>query len=198
MERSVLIWLLSLAVKKVLVVPSQVFRSDYFVTKEHDWQHSVESLRELAEYALLQGNVTILIECVNKYEVTLVRTIQDGINMAREIGCKNVKLAGDTFHMHLEEQHGIHNSIRKAGKDWLAHLHVGDNTREVPGRGCIDWKEIFIALQDINYDQAITFEPLPHRLTPEEIFNGRLDPDELDRELTFSLDYLKSIIYSID
>ncbi len=187
----------ALGAQKVLIVPSQVFRTTYFDSAEQDWQNAVQSLREVADYAWHQGNITIMLECVNKYEVTLVRTLRDGIRMATDVGRENVKLVADTFHMQLEEEMGIHNALRRAGKHWLAHLHVGDNTREVPGRGCINWKEIFVALSDINYEEAISFEPLPHRMTPEEIFGGKLDPDELDQELAFSLNYLTSIMQSV-
>lgn len=181
---------------KVLFVPSKVNGTNYYVSKETDWKHSVESLREIAEYAKTKKDITIVLECVNKYEVTLVRTLKDGIRMAREIGLENVKIIGDTFHMCLEEEKGIHNAIREAG-DWLAHLHMGDNTREVPGIGCINWREVMIALDSINYAGALSFEPLPHRLTVEEIFDGALDPETLTAEIKASADFLKSIIKSI-
>lgn len=184
--------------KKILLVPSQIFKPDCYLSKEEDWKHAVESLREVADYALNHGNITIMMECVNKYEVSLVRTLEDGIRMSKEIGRPNVKIVGDTFHMHMEEGNGIHNALRKAGKEWLAHLHLGDNTREVPGRGCINWREIFIALNDINYEEAISFEPLPHHLSPEEITNGGLDPEELDKELTFSVNYLNAIMQTVN
>jgi D-psicose/D-tagatose/L-ribulose 3-epimerase len=178
-----------------LMVPSQVNGNSFYVSKEVDWQHSVESLREVTQYAGTKG-VTIVLECVNKYEVMLVRTMEDGIRMCKQIGFNNVKIIGDTFHMNLEEENGIHNAIRNAGS-WLGHLHLGDNTREVPGRGCINWREIMIALKDIDYQGALSFEPLPHRLTPEEIFGGVLDPQELADELGFSIQYLKSIMQTI-
>ena len=180
----------------VLFVPSRVNGTTYYISKEADWNHSVESLREIAEYAKTKKDITIVLECVNKYEVTLVRTLKDGIRMAKEIGTGNVKIIGDTFHMSLEEEKGIHNAIREAGS-WLAHLHLGDNTREVPGNGVMNWREILIALDDINYSGALSFEPLPHRLTVEEIFDGALDPKVLTQEIKSSTDYLKLIIKSI-
>jgi D-psicose/D-tagatose/L-ribulose 3-epimerase len=183
---------------KVLVVPSQVFKTSYFSSMQDDWNNSVSALQEVADYAMHHGKITIMLECVNKYEVSLVRTLDDGIKMAKDIGMENVKIIADTFHMHLEEQNGIHNAIRAAGNNWIAHLHVGDNTREVPGKGCINWREILLALRDIDYQGAISFEPLPHRLTPEQIFNGGLDPIELDKDLSFSLNYLTSIMHLIN
>lgn len=184
-----------LGAKIALMVPSQVNGQNYFVSKAVDWEHSVESLRGVAQYAK-DKNVTLVLECVNKYEVTLVRTLGDGIRMCKEIGLDNVKIIGDTFHMNLEEENGIHNAIR-AAEGWLAHLHLGDNTREVPGRGCINWREVLLALSDIHYDGVISFEPLPHRLTLDEIFAGALDPQELARELGLSLAYLRTVMQMI-
>jgi len=179
--------------KNFLIVPSKVNGNKFYVSKQDDWKRSVESICEVAQYAL-DKNVTILIECVNKYEVTLVRSLEDGINMAKQTGLDNVRIIGDTFHMNLEEEIGIHNAIRRAGSEWLRHLHLGDSTREVPGNGCINWREILIALNDIGYDGALSFEPLPKRLTLEEIFAGALEPSELSRQLESSLNYLKSIM----
>ena len=181
---------------KVLIVPSQVNKQDYYISREQDWKHSVDSIRQVAEYAKTKG-VTIILECVNKYEVSLVRTLQDGIDMAKDTGMDNVKVIGDTFHMQLAEEQGIPSAIRHAGKDWLLHLHLGDNTREVPGRGVMNWRDIRAALDDIGYDEALSFEPLPHQLTLDEIFAGVLDPDELTAELKASCDYLKLIMQAI-
>ncbi|HBF38985.1 MAG TPA: hypothetical protein DDW50_16915 [Firmicutes bacterium] len=186
-----------LGAKRVLIVPSQVNKLNYFVSREVDWKNAVSSLCEVADYAKKQGNITIMLECVNKYEVNLVRTLEDGIKMAKDTQRDNVKIIGDTFHMQLEEESGIHNAIRRAGKDWLVHLHLGDNTREVPGKGCFNWKEIFLALNDIDYEAAVSFEPLPQRLTPAEIFSGALNQEELVKDLKFSLNYIKSIVQSI-
>jgi D-psicose/D-tagatose/L-ribulose 3-epimerase len=175
-----------------LIVPSQVNATDYHISKQEDWKHSAESIREVAEHAKDQG-IQIVLECVNKYEVSLVRTLQDGIDMAKQVELDNVKIIGDTFHMNLEESRGIANAIRQAGSKWLAHLHLGDNIREVPGMGCIDWREILIALDDIDYNGVLSFEPLPHRMTLDEIFAGALEPSVLSKELEFSLNYLKMI-----
>ncbi|HBE79321.1 MAG TPA: hypothetical protein DDW65_16340 [Firmicutes bacterium] len=186
-----------LGAKRVLLVPSQVNRLKYFVSKEEDWKNAVQAVGEVADYAKKQGSIVIMLECVNKYEVSMVRTLEDGIRMAEDTKRDNVKIIGDTFHMQLEEEIGIHNAIRRAGKDWLVHLHLGDNTREVPGKGSINWREIFLALNDINYEAAVSFEPLPQKLTPEDIFNGDLNQDELVKDLAFSLNYIKLIMQSI-
>lgn len=183
---------------KVLLVPGMVNRQTYFADRETDWKHAVESIRAVAEYASQKGNIKIMLECVNKYEVNLVYSLWDGIKMADEIGTGNIGLVADTFHMQLEEKDGIENAIRSYGKGAILHQHLGDNNREVPGKGCMDWKGIFMALRDIDYEGAVSFEPLPKHLTPEEIGLGMLKPGELEADLTKSIKMLKSIMDMIE
>ncbi|WMC93986.1 sugar phosphate isomerase/epimerase family protein [Kineothrix sp. MB12-C1] len=178
---------------RILLVPSMVNRLTYYVDRQTDWNHSVESIREVAEYAK-ENNIKVMLECVNKYEVNLVYSANDGKQMAEEIGTGNVGLVTDTFHMNLEEKDGIANAIRSAGKEFIMHQHLGDNNREVPGMGCMNWKEIFMALRDIDFEGAVSFEPLPNRLTPEEISAGMLDPDELEQNMTKSIKMLNFIM----
>lgn len=178
---------------RVLLVPSMVNRLTYYSDRQTDWNRSVESIREVASYAK-ENNIKVMLECVNKYEVNLVYSANDGIQMAKEIGTGNVGLVTDTFHMQLEEKDGIANAIRSAGKEYVMHQHLGDNNREVPGMGCMDWKEIFMALRDIDFEGAVSFEPLPKHLTPEEINAGMYDPDELEENMLKSITMLKSIM----
>jgi D-psicose/D-tagatose/L-ribulose 3-epimerase len=178
--------------KKVLIVPSRVMGTSFYESKDADWRHSVEGLKQIAEYAGSKG-IIIMIECVNAYEVTMVRTLQDGIRMARDTGCNNVKIIGDTFHMQLEEVLGIPYAIRQTGAGWLQHVHMGDNTREVPGRGCMNWRDFLLALNEINYSGAISFEPLPRKMSMEQLFAGELPIDEFTAELKQSFDYLQNI-----
>jgi D-psicose/D-tagatose/L-ribulose 3-epimerase len=186
----------ALGSKKVLIVPSQVMGSTFYVSKPVDWQHSVETLKKIAEYAKPK-DIIIMLECVNAYEVTLVRTLRDGIRMAKETGFDNVRIIADTFHMQLEEQLGIPHALREAGNDWLQHVHMGDNTREVPGRGCMNWRDFLLALNEINYTGAVSFEPLPRKMTMDQLFAGELPIEELVMELKQSFDYLQNILKTI-
>lgn len=178
---------------KVLLVPSMVNRLTYFTDRQTDWAHAAESVREVAEYAKENG-IKIMLECVNKYEVNLVYSLQDGIKLANDIGTGNIGLTADTFHMQLEEKDGIAGAIRKYGKGHILHQHLGDNNREVPGKGCMDWNDILRALKEIEYEGAVSFEPLPAHLTPEEIGSGMLDADCLEEDMTKSIRMLKAML----
>ena len=180
-----------LGTDKILVVPSQV-GAELYVDKETDWKNSVEALTEVARYAKERG-VSVMLECVNKYEVHMVYSLADGVRMAREIGTGNVGVVADTFHMQLEEKDGIANAIRNTGTEWILHQHLGDNNREVPGKGCMDWKEILAALRDIGYEGYLSFEPVPAHMGLTEVCTGIYDPDVLEDEMTRSLQMLRGI-----
>lgn len=59
--------------------------------------------------------------------------------------------------MNLEEN-SLGDAIRLVGGR-LRHFHTGDNNRNVPGRGHIDFDEVFRALADIHYTRDIVSEP---------------------------------------
>ena len=60
--------------------------------------------------------------------------------------------------MNIEEDN-IGDAIRLVGADRLKSFHTGDNNRRAPGRGHINWDEVFGALADIGYKGRIVSEP---------------------------------------
>ncbi len=64
----------------------------------------------------------------------------------------------DTYHMNIEENH-LGDAIRLVGAERLKGFHTGDNNRQAPGRGHIDWDEVFGALAEIGYKERIVSEP---------------------------------------
>lgn len=178
---------------RILLVPSEVFHLEHYADAATDWQHSVEAVRQVACYAK-EKNIKVMLECVNKYEVNMVYSLQDGIRMAKDIDTGNVGLVADTFHMQLEEKDGVAGAIRNTGKEWIMHQHLGDNNRELPGKGSMNWQEILKALRDIEFEGALSFEPLPGHLTPEEIGQGRYCADVLEKEMKKSMDMMKGIM----
>jgi sugar phosphate isomerase/epimerase len=176
--------------RSVLVVPSLVGQPGFFASREKDTMMAVESIGRAGEYARKQ-QIYLTIEPINRYEVGLVNSIYEALDMAWRIENDFVKIMGDTFHMQIEEGDGIANAIRRAGGDWLYHLHAADNTREAPGRGTMDWKEILRALYDIEYTGVISLEPLPKGSSPYDARKGNIPAEKLDAELKFALGHLR-------
>jgi len=174
----------------VLVVPSLVGRPEYFHSKEEDIKWAIDSLQIAGEYAE-DKKIILTIEPINRYEVGLVNSIEDALKIAKKVNNHFVRIMGDTFHMQIEEGDGIANAIRRAGKYWLRHLHAADNTREAPGKGTMNWREIIRALYDIEYGGGISLEPLPKGASPYEAREGVIPRKKLDADLKYALNYLK-------
>jgi len=178
--------------RSVLVVPSLVGQPAPLISREVDLATAVEPMRVAAEYAGAQG-ILLTIEPINRYEVGLVYSVADAIDLAKKIDHPACRIMGDTFHMQIEEGDGIPNAIRRAGHYWFQHLHAADNTREAPGMGTMPWKEILRALHDIDYEGGVSLEPLPKGKAPYDARGGNIPADKLDAELRTGLTHLREM-----
>jgi D-psicose/D-tagatose/L-ribulose 3-epimerase len=120
-----------------------------------EWGHVADSLRDVANYALEHG-VQIGIEPVNRYETSLVNTCEQARSLQKLIGCSNVKIHLDTYHMNIEEK-DFYAATVLAGGD-LIHYHLCENDRGIPGTGLVDWDGIFRALAKMNYQGNAALE----------------------------------------
>src|ERR1700732_2417907 len=118
-------------------------------------QRRVEHLRRVAEYAAGAG-VVLAEEVVNRFELYHVNTLDQGIRLVAEVGHPNCRPPLDTFHAHIEEKNTA-DAIRRAG-DRIAHVHISENDRGVPGTGSVAWDAIFDALRGIGYDGLLTVD----------------------------------------
>lgn len=116
-------------------------------------------LEELVDYASKVG-VNLAIEPINRYETNFINTVSEGLDIISRLGRDNVGLLIDTFHMNIEEPR-FRDSIHMAGKR-VTYVHIADSNRLAPGRGHVDFAEVFEALGEIGYDGPIVAEVLPH------------------------------------
>lgn len=124
--------------------------------KPSDWARSVESIRKLAPVAADLG-IVLGLEVMNRFDNYILNTAEEGIDFLRQVDHDNVKLHMDTFHMNIEED-SIGGAIRLAGKD-LAHIHVCEGNRKLPGEGRFPWREFTDALHDIEFTGNLIMEP---------------------------------------
>ena len=159
---------LSNIVRKIAVMEGELFSGvtyagwgvpSYFVDekeKEALFDRSVDSMKQVMKVAEKEG-VTVCCEAVNRFESPLINTAAEAIKYADMVDSKNIGIHLDTYHMSIEENN-IGDAIRLVGKR-LRHFHTGENNRNVPGRGHLDWDEIFEALKEVDYKNAIVSEP---------------------------------------
>ena len=119
-------------------------------------ENSLKSMRELVKTAEDYG-ITYCVEAVNRYETALLNTAEEAVAYVNEVGSENIGVLLGTYHMNIEEN-CIGDAIRFAGSK-LKSFHTGENNRTAPGRGHINWDEIFTALNDIGYKERIISEP---------------------------------------
>jgi D-psicose/D-tagatose/L-ribulose 3-epimerase len=146
---------------------------------DDEWKRSVEHLRRVAEYAADSG-VVLAEEIVNRFELYHLNTLDQGIRLVDEVGHPNCRLHLDTFHAHIEEKNTA-DAIRRAG-DRIAHVHISENDRGVPGTGSVAWDATFSALRDIGYDGWLTVEAfgnfLPNLAAATKIWRPLFDSEE--------------------
>jgi D-psicose/D-tagatose/L-ribulose 3-epimerase len=91
----------------------------------------------------------------------------------------------DTFHANIEEE-----NLPKAFSEYaaeIAHIHVANNDRGVPGRGHIDFSAIFRASKSSGYHGWLTIEAfgrtLPDLIEPTRVWRDFFKhPDEVVTE----------------
>lgn len=121
-------------------------------------ERSLKSMREIIRTAEDCG-VTYCVEAVNRFETCVINTAREALDYVAEIDSPNIGVLLDTYHMNIEEP-SIGGAIRLVG-DKLTSFHTGENNRSAPGRGHLDWTEIFGALKEIGYQGRIISEPFP-------------------------------------
>ena len=122
------------------------------------WAVAVERLREVVAYAAGQG-VKITLEPINRYETDFILSAADGVRVVEDLGCENLGLMLDLFHMNIEDA-SIEEGLRLAG-DRLWHVHVADSNRRYPGSGHLDFDSVFATLEEMGYQGYVSAELLP-------------------------------------
>lgn len=127
------------------------------------YQYALEAFRQIAAYGE-KKNVKIAIEPVTYLQTNFINTVDEAIQVCKEVSSDYLKIMLDLFHSNIEEK-DLYEAIRR-GKDHTIHVHIADNNRRYPGRGGFDFQKIIQTLKDIEYDGAICTEiyQLPNQL----------------------------------
>ena len=124
-------------------------------TREEDRALWLEGLREVADHAEQVGG-SLLIEAINRFENSISVKVADAVGFAREMDSPSVRMMGDVFHMNIEEV-DMGASLEAAG-DLLGYVHLGDSQRLEPGKGHLDWPNVFEGLARMGYQGYASME----------------------------------------
>ena len=137
--------------------------------------------------------VKLLLEPVNRYETNFINTVEDGVRMLKKIKRDNIYLMPDVFHMNIEDPK-IGATLAKYNF-LIKYIHFADSNRMAPGKGHLDFAEIFSNLKKVSYNGWISVEILPKpdpdtaagqaakKLIPIiELYNTSKDQEEFNKK----------------
>jgi D-psicose/D-tagatose/L-ribulose 3-epimerase len=161
-------------------------------------ENSAASLREVALSACEHG-VRLSVEAVNRFESPIINTAEEAVLFVRQIDSPAAGVHLDTFHMNIEEDDPP-AAIRLAAQH-LAHVHISENNRKLPGRGHLPWRTLLAALQEAGYRDDIVIEalPFPYGSVSDRLHIWRrlIDAD-VDVELQTAVGYLRGLLWEQD
>lgn len=119
------------------------------------YQEWREHLAPVVEHAA-QAGVRIGIEPLNRYETSLVNTVEQALTGLAGLLGPACGVAVDTYHLGIEERSSA-DAVRRAGEH-LVHVQVCGNDRGAPGGDQTDWPGILAALDEVGYAGALCIE----------------------------------------
>ncbi|WP_431071455.1 sugar phosphate isomerase/epimerase family protein [Microbacterium phyllosphaerae] len=113
------------------------------------------NLRPVAEEAASRG-IVLAIEPLNRYETSVLNTVEQSLDALQPLLGAGVGLALDTYHLNIEEKRPA-DAVRAAGSS-IAHVQVCGSDRGAVGDDHTDWPELLRALDDAGYRGPLGLE----------------------------------------
>ncbi len=124
-------------------------------TRAHTVAELRRNLRPVVD-AAREAGVTIAIEPLNRYETSLINTVEQALDALGPLLGPGLGLALDSYHLNIEEK-DPYEAIRSAGEH-IAHVQVCGNDRGAVGDDHIDWPAFLDALDDAGYAGVLNLE----------------------------------------
>jgi D-psicose/D-tagatose/L-ribulose 3-epimerase len=116
-----------------------------------------EALAPVAGYAADRG-VRLAVEPLNRYETSVINTVEQGLEMTERLPPEGVGLTLDVYHLNIEEQDPAAAITLAGAAGRLAHVQVCANDRGAPGADHLDWRALRGALADVGYAGPLCIE----------------------------------------
>jgi D-psicose/D-tagatose/L-ribulose 3-epimerase len=115
-------------------------------------RHNLEPVADRAR----EAGVILGIEPLNRYETSLINTVDQALEALEPLLGNGVGLALDSYHLHIEER-SLAAAVRAAGEH-LVHVQVCGNDRGAPGGDQTDWQSFLHALDEVGYTGPLNIE----------------------------------------
>ena len=114
------------------------------------------SIARQVAIAASKYNITLALENLNRTETNFINTLQEALDIVRQVDHPNFRLCADIYHMLVEEEPA---RVIERTKKYLIHVDLAEkNGRTPPGVNGEDFKSYLMALQQINYSGKIILE----------------------------------------
>ncbi|MHA7135600.1 sugar phosphate isomerase/epimerase family protein [Oerskovia turbata] len=123
--------------------------------REAAYAELADHLAPVVEHAMAAG-VRIGLEPLNRYETSLVNTVDQALAVVAPLPPEGIGLMLDIYHMNIEET-DLAAAVTRAG-DRIAHVQVCGNDRGAPGSDHLDWPAFLGALDEAGYDGSLCIE----------------------------------------
>lgn len=114
-----------------------------------------QNLQPVAARARAAG-VVLGVEPLNRYETSLINTVDQALEALEPLLGNGVGLALDSYHLHIEER-SLAAAVRAAGEH-VVHVQVSGNDRGAPGGDQTDWEGLLQALDEVGYRGPLNIE----------------------------------------
>lgn len=128
------------------------------ITYEKQIKNVYKSIEKIMPL-FVSNDMTLLIEPINLQERPkyLTPNVKQAAKIVKDINCKNVKLLYDIYHQAMENDFSVENLLELL--NLTGHIHIADCPgRHEPGTGNIEYKTVFDALKNSQYDGYIGAE----------------------------------------
>jgi sugar phosphate isomerase/epimerase len=139
------------------------------MTREQGEANAIDTFRYCLP-ALERDRVYLCLEPLTPAETNFMTCAAEGVSLARKLAHPFVKLHLDTKAMSVET--APTPDVIRANREYFHHFHANDPNKRGPGFGNTDFKPIFKALKDVNYNGWVSVE----------VFDYSPDPDTIARE----------------
>ncbi len=120
------------------------------------------ALTQIAEFLDMSADhaedndMIIAIEPICMKEGNILRTVADGLAMAKRVNRYGIKVLADLYHVWQEDE-PMQNIVDAAS--YLAHVHIAEPVkRSYPGSDDFDFSEFFAALKNAGYNGRVSCE----------------------------------------
>ena len=139
-------------------------RTDHGEASEDCFRDNLIYASELAE----SHNVTILIEPINRNDVKgyHLAYVEDAVETIEATKCENIKLMFDCYHVSITQGDTV--KLIRDNIEHIGHIQIAAvPDRGEPDSGVLEYREVFLALEEVNYDGFIGAEYRPRNGTAE-------------------------------